>query len=161
MAFAREILGGRRWRSRSRVAAPTPPRSRPRPYETATNGSSTAPRSSVTNGSLALKESDGLVVVWATVDKTSGRAGIKPFVVEAHRPGVEVAKLEAKMGIRVSDTAELVFEDCRIPSDNVLGDPAVKQATSGTYRGAMATFDATRPIVAAQSVGVAARLSSF
>jgi acyl-CoA dehydrogenase len=108
-----------------------------------------------TNGSLALKESDGLVVVWATVDKAAGRAGIKPFVVEAHRPGVEVAKLEAKMGIRVSDTAELVFEDCRIPSDNVLGDPAVKQATSGTYRGAMATFDATRPIVAAQSVGVA------
>jgi len=108
-----------------------------------------------TNGSLALKESDGLVVVWATVDKDAGRAGIKPFVVEAHRPGVEVAKLEAKMGIRVSDTAELVFEDCRIPSDNVLGDPAVKQETSGAYRGAMATFDATRPIVAAQSVGVA------
>jgi acyl-CoA dehydrogenase len=108
-----------------------------------------------TNGSLALKESDGLVVVWATVDKGAGRAGIKPFVVEAHRPGVEVAKLEAKMGIRVSDTAELVFEDCRIPSDNVLGDPAVKQETSGAYRGAMATFDATRPIVAAQSVGVA------
>jgi len=108
-----------------------------------------------TNGSLALKESDGLVVVWATVDKGAGRAGIKPFVVEAHRPGVEVAKLEAKMGIRVSDTAELVFEDCRIPSDNILGDPAVKQETSGAYRGAMATFDATRPIVAAQSVGVA------
>ena len=108
-----------------------------------------------TNGSLALMESDGLVVVWATVDKAAGRAGIKPFVVEAHRPGVDVAKLEAKMGIRVSDTAELVFADCRIPSDNVLGDPAVRQATSGAYRGAMATFDATRPIVAAQSVGVA------
>ena len=108
-----------------------------------------------TNGSLALKESDGLVVVWATVDKTAGRAGIMPFVVESHRPGVEIAKLEGKMGIRVSDTAEIVFEDCRVPSENVLGDPAVKQATSGAYRGAMATFDATRPIVAAQSVGVA------
>src|SRR5436190_12290488 len=46
-----------------------------------------------TNGSLALRESDGLVVVWATVDKTAGRAGIKPFVVEAGAPGVEVAKL--------------------------------------------------------------------
>jgi acyl-CoA dehydrogenase len=107
-----------------------------------------------TNGSLALKESAGLVVVWATIDKTAGRAGIKPFVVEAHRPGVEVVKLEAKMGIRVSDTAQLVFEDCRVPLDNLLGDPVVKQASSGTYRGAMATFDATRPIVAAQSVGV-------
>ncbi len=108
-----------------------------------------------TNGSLALKESDGLVVVWATVDKSAGRAGIKPFVVEAHRPGVAVGKLEAKMGIRVSDTTQLIFEDCRIPADNVLGDPLVKRTTSGTYRGAMATFDATRPIVAAQSVGVA------
>jgi acyl-CoA dehydrogenase len=108
-----------------------------------------------TNGSLALKESDGLVVVWATVDKSAGRAGIKPFVVEASRSGVEVGRLEAKMGIRVSDTAQLIFADCRIPASNVLGQPEVKQATSGTYRGAMATFDATRPIVAAQSVGVA------
>jgi acyl-CoA dehydrogenase len=100
-------------------------------------------------------ESDGLVVVWATIDKSAGRAGIKPFVVEANRRGVEIGKLEAKMGIRVSDTAQLIFEDCWVPSNNLLGEQVVKQATSATYRGALATFDATRPIVAAQSVGVA------
>ena len=108
-----------------------------------------------TNGALALDESDGLVVVWATVDKSAGRAGIKAFVVEAGARGVEVAKLEDKMGIRVSDTTQLIFEDCRIPADNVLGDPVVKRAAPGSFKGAMATFDATRPIVAAQSVGVA------
>jgi len=108
-----------------------------------------------TNGALALSESDGLTVVWATVDKSAGRAGIKAFVVEAGAPGVEVAKLEHKMGIRVSDTAQLIFEDCRIPIDNLLGDPGVKRTTSGSFKGAMATFDATRPIVAAQSVGLA------
>jgi acyl-CoA dehydrogenase len=108
-----------------------------------------------TNGSLALRESDGLTVVWATVDKTAGRAGIKPFVVEAGTPGVEVAKLEDKLGIRVSDTTQLIFEDCRIPAANLLGDPEVKKAASGSFKGAMATFDATRPVVAAQSVGLA------
>ena len=108
-----------------------------------------------TNGSLALAESDGLTVVWATVDKGAGRAGIKAFVVEAGAPGVTVAKLEHKMGIRVSDTAELIFENCRIPVENVLGDPEVRKEASGSFKGAMATFDATRPIVAAQSVGLA------
>jgi acyl-CoA dehydrogenase len=108
-----------------------------------------------TNASLAVRESDGLTVVWATVDKSAGRAGIKAFVVEAGTPGVAIAKLEHKMGIRVSDTAQLILEDCRIPADNVLGDTPLKQATSGSFKGAMATFDATRPIVAAQSVGLA------
>ena len=108
-----------------------------------------------TNGALALEHPGGLVVVWATIDKTAGRAGIKPFVVEAGTPGINVAKLEKKMGIRVSDTAELVLEDCRVPANNLLGDPEVRRAGKGTFTGAMATFDATRPIVAAMSVGVA------
>ncbi len=108
-----------------------------------------------TNGSLALAESDGLTVVWATVDKRSGRAGIKAFVVEAGTPGMEVVKLEHKMGIRVSDTAQLVLEDCRVPAENLLGESEVKREASGSFKGAMATFDATRPIVAAQSVGIA------
>jgi acyl-CoA dehydrogenase len=108
-----------------------------------------------TNGSLALQESDGVAVVWATVDKTAGRGGIKAFVVEAGTPGVSVPKLEHKLGIRVSDTAQLIFEDCRIPLGNVLGDPEVKKTASESFKGAMATFDATRPIVAAQSAGVA------
>ncbi|MGH7896749.1 MAG: acyl-CoA dehydrogenase family protein [Candidatus Binatia bacterium] len=108
-----------------------------------------------TNGALALAESDGLTVVWATVDKAEGRGGIKAFVVEAGTPGVQVAKLEHKLGIRVSDTAELVFENCRVPADNLLGDLGAKKEKSGSFKGAMATFDATRPIVAAQSVGLA------
>ncbi len=109
-----------------------------------------------TNGSLALREADGLAVVWATVDKSAGRAGIKAFVVEAGTSGVSVPKTEDKMGIRVSDTAQLILEDCKIPLGNLLGDPEVKKPTSESFKGAMATFDATRPIVAAQSVGVAA-----
>jgi len=108
-----------------------------------------------TNGALALDESEGLTVVWATVDKSAGRAGIKPFVVEAGTPGVTVAKLEDKMGFRVSDTAQLIFEDCRVPANNLLGAADVKQSTGGGFKGAMATFDATRPIVAATSVGIA------
>jgi acyl-CoA dehydrogenase len=108
-----------------------------------------------TNGSLALTESEGLTVVWATVDKSAGRAGIKAFVVQAGTPGAEVAKLEHKMGIRVSDTAQLILEDCRVPAANILGDPEVKKSTKGSFQGAMATFDATRPLVAAMSVGVA------
>ncbi|MGH7856971.1 MAG: acyl-CoA dehydrogenase family protein, partial [Candidatus Binatia bacterium] len=82
-------------------------------------------------------------------------AGIKPFVVEAGTPGVSVAKREHKMGIRVSDTAEIVFEECRIPADNVLGASESRSSSKESFKGAMATFDATRPIVAAQSVGVA------
>jgi acyl-CoA dehydrogenase len=57
-----------------------------------------------TSGGLALNESQGLVVVWATIDKSAGRAGMKPFVVEAGTPGVQVAKTEIKHGIRASDT---------------------------------------------------------
>ena len=59
-----------------------------------------------TSGQRALDKSDGFVVVWATVDKSAGRAGIKAFVVEAGTPGVTVTKVEDKLGIRASDTAE-------------------------------------------------------
>lgn len=111
----------------------------------------------VTWGKRALQDSNGFVVVWATVDKSAGRAGIKSFVVEAGTPGVRVEKLEKKLGIRASDTATLVFDNCRIPYENILGSPEVKkvdkEGTKG-FKGAMATFDATRPIVAAQALGV-------
>jgi len=63
-----------------------------------------------TSGQRALDESDGFVVVWATVDKSAGRAGIKAFVVEAGTPGITVTKVEDKLGIRASDTAQLVLE---------------------------------------------------
>ena len=107
-----------------------------------------------TSGLMAAEKSEGFVVVWATVDKSAGRAGIKAFVVDHHTPGMTVAKVEDKMGIRASDTAMLVFEDCRIPLDNILGQAEVKQSTTG-FKGVMATFDATRPLVAASALGVA------
>lgn len=109
-----------------------------------------------TNGRLSLEESGGIVVVWATVDRSAGRAGMKPFVVEAGTPGVTVEKVEIKHGIRASDTASIVFRDARIPYDNILGSPEVRQQGSGTkgFKGAMATFDASRPLIAASAIGV-------
>jgi acyl-CoA dehydrogenase len=109
----------------------------------------------VTAGKRAVVDSEGFVVVWATVDKSAGRAGIKSFVVDHHTPGMTVVKTEHKHGIRCSDTAVIVFENCRVPKENVLGDPEVKVAkTTEGFKGAMATFDATRPPVAASAVGV-------
>jgi acyl-CoA dehydrogenase len=111
----------------------------------------------VTMGKRALEDSDGFVVVWATVDKSAGRAGMKSFVVPAGTPGMRVEKMEKKLGIRASDTVTIVFDDCRIPFDNILGSPEVKKTDkAGTkgFKGAMATFDATRPIIAAQATGV-------
>lgn len=113
-----------------------------------------------TSGFMAVEKSEGFVVVWATVDKSAGRAGIKAFVVEHHTPGMTVAKVENKMGIRASDTAMLVFEDCRIPLDNILGSPEVQQTTEG-FKGVMATFDATRPLVAASALGIARAAVDF
>jgi len=107
-----------------------------------------------TSGLMAAEKSEGFIVVWATVDKSAGRGGIKAFVVDHHTPGMTVAKIEDKMGIRVSDTAMLVFEDCRIPVDNLLGSAEVKKSNEG-FKGVMATFDATRPLVAASALGIA------
>jgi acyl-CoA dehydrogenase len=106
-----------------------------------------------TSGLMAGEKSDGFIVVWATVDKTAGRGGIKSFVVPAHTPGMKVIKVENKMGIRASDTAMIVFEDCHIPLDNILGSAEVQTSTEG-FKGAMATFDATRPLVAASALGI-------
>jgi acyl-CoA dehydrogenase len=111
----------------------------------------------ITSGKRAMLDSAGLVVVWATVDKSAGRAGMKPFVVPAGTPGARVEKKEKKLGIRASDTVTIVFDNCRIPYENILGSPEVrkidKSATAG-FKKAMATFDATRPFIAAQALGV-------
>ena len=93
------------------------------------------------------------IVVWASVDKSLGRAAIKSFVVPREHPGVEVVRLEHKLGIRVSDTAVIRFENCRIPKDNLLGSPEVD--TKKGFGGVMQTFDNTRPMVAGMAVGVA------
>ena len=108
-----------------------------------------------TSGKLALEESDGLVVIWATVDKSAGRAGMKPFVVEAGTPGAVIGKVEEKLGIRASDTAQIILDNCRVPARNLLGDAEVKSGRSARgFKGAMKTFDATRPIVAASAIGI-------
>ncbi|HSE54642.1 MAG TPA: acyl-CoA dehydrogenase family protein [Nocardioidaceae bacterium] len=98
-------------------------------------------------------ERSDAVVVWATLDKSLGRAAIKSFVVPKGTPGMNVERLDHKLGIRSSDTATIRFEDCRVPKENLLGSPEidVKQG----FAGAMATFDNTRPLVAAMAVGCA------
>jgi acyl-CoA dehydrogenase len=93
------------------------------------------------------------VVVWATLDKSLGRAAIKSFVVEKGTPGMRVERLEHKLGIRASDTAVIIFTDCRVPKENLLGSPEVDVKQG--FAGAMATFDNTRPLVAAMAVGCA------
>ncbi|MFC9967317.1 acyl-CoA dehydrogenase family protein [Nocardia ignorata] len=93
------------------------------------------------------------IVVWATVDKSLGRAAIKSFVVPRDAPGLSVARLEHKLGIKASDTAVLLLQDCRIPKDNILGSPEVNVEKG--FAGVMQTFDNTRPLVAAMAIGVA------
>ncbi|WP_067429858.1 acyl-CoA dehydrogenase family protein [Nocardioides jensenii] len=93
------------------------------------------------------------VVVWATLDKSLGRAAIKSFVVTKGTPGMNVERLEHKLGIRASDTAVITFTDCRVPAANLLGSPEVDVKQG--FAGAMATFDNTRPLVAAMAVGCA------
>ena len=93
------------------------------------------------------------IVVWATVDKSLGRAAIKSFVVPRDAPGLSVARLEHKLGIKASDTAALLLEDCRIPKDNLLGTAEVNVEKG--FAGVMQTFDNTRPLVAGLAIGVA------
>ena len=106
-----------------------------------------------TNGASA-----DLTVVWATLDPTKGKEAIRAFVVEKDTPGFKVGSLEKKMGIRSSETAELLLEDCRVPLDHMLGDFDPNAGAGGNtkgFKGAMATFDMTRPGVAAMAVGIA------
>ena len=93
------------------------------------------------------------VVVWATLDKSLGRAAIKSFVVMKDTPGMTVERLEHKLGIRASDTATIRFENCRVPVENLLGSADI-DADKG-FAGVMQTFDNTRPLVAAMAVGCA------
>jgi acyl-CoA dehydrogenase len=93
------------------------------------------------------------VVVWATLDRSLGRAAIKSFVVPKGTPGMRVERLEHKLGIRASDTATITFEGCRVPAANLLGSAEVDPKQG--FAGAMATFDNTRPLVASMAVGCA------
>jgi acyl-CoA dehydrogenase len=93
------------------------------------------------------------VVVWATLDRSLGRAAIKSFVVEKGTPGFELVRLEHKLGIRSSDTAQFRLENVRVPKENLLGSPEIDVRRG--FAGVMQTFDNTRPLVAAMAVGVA------
>ena len=102
------------------------------------------------------------VVVWATIDKSAGRAGIKSFLVEKGAPGFIVAHKEKKLGIRADDTAAYVFEDCRIPRGNQLGgDETIPKESSGGFKGVLKTFNMTRPAVAAIGLGMAEAALDF
>jgi acyl-CoA dehydrogenase len=102
------------------------------------------------------------VVVWATLDRSAGRAGIKSFLVEKGTPGFIVAHKEKKLGIRADDTAAYVFQDCRIPRENLLGGKEeIPKGGSGGFRGVMKTFNMTRPATAAFGLGMARAALEF
>ncbi|MGH2734634.1 MAG: acyl-CoA dehydrogenase family protein [Actinomycetota bacterium] len=106
-----------------------------------------------TNGARA-----DIVVVNATVDKSLGRQGQKFFVITKGTPGFVIGKIEKKMGIRASETAEFSLQDCRIPFDNILGGEEALQGGRGTtgsgFKGTMKAFDNSRPSVAAMALGI-------
>ncbi|GGA33661.1 acyl-CoA dehydrogenase [Kroppenstedtia guangzhouensis] len=107
----------------------------------------------ITNGARA-----SWVVVFATIDRSLGRAGHRAFVVEKGTPGFSCTRLAKKMGIRASETAELLLEDCFVPEDNLLGGESYYEnrgSSPSGFRVAMKTFDNTRPIVAAMAIGIA------
>ena len=91
----------------------------------------------------------GLVIVTAKTDETARHKGISAFLVEQDTPGLTVGPLEDKMGLRASDTADLIFEDCQIPAENRLGNEG------DGFLIAMTGLDGGRIGIAAQSVGVA------
>ena len=98
----------------------------------------------VTNGKYA-----HLAVVYGVTDPQRGKKGISAFLIEKETPGISVGKIEDKLGLRSSDTAELVFQDCRVPKENLLG----KQGEG--FRIALSTLDGGRIGIAAQALGIA------
>src|SRR5215510_8973409 len=102
------------------------------------------------------------VIVWATIDKSAGRGGIKSFLVEKGTPGFIVAHKEKKLGIRADDTAAYVFKDCRIPRSNLLGgNESIPKESSGGFKDVMKTFNMTRPLVSAIGLGIAQAALDF
>jgi len=91
----------------------------------------------------------GLIIVTAKTDEEARHKGISAFLVEQGTPGLRVGPLEDKMGLRASDTADLIFEDCRIPAENRLGNEG------DGFLIAMTGLDGGRIGIAAQSLGVA------
>lgn len=100
-------------------------------------------KSFISNGPNA-----GIYTVFAATDKDRGPAGITAFIVERDRPGVSVGKHEDKMGIRTSETSEVIFQDVRVPADHMLG------GENQGFKIAMATLNRTRPLGASSAVGI-------
>ncbi len=98
----------------------------------------------ITNGYHA-----DLAIVYAVTDPGRGKTGISAFLIEKGTPGFSVGKVEDKLGLRSSDTAELIFQDCRVPSETLLG----KEGDG--YKIAMETLDGGRIGIAAQALGIA------
>ena len=90
-----------------------------------------------------------IAIVFAMTDKEKKHRGISAFIVEKGTPGFSIGKVEKKLGLNASGTAELVFEDCRIPKDQLLGE----QGTG--FKIALQTLDGGRTGIAAQAVGIA------
>jgi alkylation response protein AidB-like acyl-CoA dehydrogenase len=112
----------------------------------------------VLNGSKRFITNAGvaqLYTVFAKTDPSTGHSGISAFLVEADRPGFEVARLEPKMGIKGSTTGELVFEECRVPAANLLGEEG------DGFKIAMRILDRSRPGVGAQGLGLAQGATDF
>jgi acyl-CoA dehydrogenase len=113
----------------------------------------------ISNGGIA-----DVTVVVATVDPELGHRGQASFIVTKDTPGISQGKKEDKIGIRASQTAEVVLEDCRIPVDHLLGgmeklekklERARSGQSTGRQSGALATFEVTRPLVGASALGIA------
>jgi acyl-CoA dehydrogenase len=113
----------------------------------------------ISNGGIA-----DVTVVVATVDPELGHRGQASFVVPKDTPGLSMGKKEDKLGIRASQTAEVVLEDCRVPMEYLLGGPdklerklerARSGQSTGRSSGALATFELTRPLVGASALGIA------
>ncbi|WP_066497969.1 acyl-CoA dehydrogenase family protein [Abyssisolibacter fermentans] len=100
----------------------------------------------ITNGGVA-----GVYTVFASTDLSKGTKGLSAFFVERDRPGVSIGKHEDKMGIRLSNTTEVIFDECRIPKDHLIGE----EGKGFVY--AMKTLDTSRPFVGATGVGLAQR----
>ena len=98
----------------------------------------------ITNGGQA-----EIYVIFAMTDRMKGTRGISAFIVEADTPGFSIGKIEDKLGIRASATSELIFQNCRIPKENLLGEEGKG------FKIAMSTLDGGRIGIAAQALGIA------
>ena len=90
-----------------------------------------------------------IAIVLAVTDKAAGKRGISAFIVETKTPGYVVARLEEKMGQHASDTAQIVFENCRVPAENLLGDEGAG------YKIALSGLESGRIGIASQALGMA------